>query len=170
MDCNPPSSFVCGILQARIQEWVAISFSRVSPGLRVEPMSLASPELAGRFFTTEQPGMSKVRIITKTESSIMVIIVKVKVAQLCLTVCNPMDYTVHGIFHSRILEWVVSPFSRGSNIGLLHCRWILYQLSHKENPRILEWVVYPFSSISSLPGNPTMVSCTARGFFTKYST
>ena len=33
-----------------------------------------------------------------------------------------------------------------SNPGLLSCRWILYQLSHKGSPRILEWVAYPFSS------------------------
>ena len=32
--------------------------------------------------------------------------VTVKVAQLCLTLCNPMDYTVHGILQARILEWV----------------------------------------------------------------
>ena len=31
-----------------------------------------------------------------------------------------------------------------SNPGLPHCRWILYQLSHKGSPRILEWVAYPF--------------------------
>ena len=30
--------------------------------------------------------------------------------------------------------------TQGSNPGLLHCRWILYQLSHKRSPRILEWV------------------------------
>ena len=30
--------------------------------------------------------------------------VKVKVAQLCLTLCDPMDYTVHGILQARILE------------------------------------------------------------------
>ena len=35
------------------------------------------------------------------------------------------------------------------NLGLLHCRWILYQLSHKRSPRILEWVAYAFSSIWS---------------------
>ena len=29
--------------------------------------------------------------------------------------------------------------AQGSNPGLLHCRWILYQLSHKKSPRILEW-------------------------------
>ena len=33
---------------------------------------------------------------------------------LCPTLCNPMDYTVHGILQARILEWVVIPFSRGS--------------------------------------------------------
>ena len=39
--------------------------------------------------------------------------------------------------------------TQGSNPGLLHCRWILYQLSHKGSPRILEWVAYPFSRGSS---------------------
>ena len=38
---------------------------------------------------------------------------KVKVAQSCLTLCEPMDYTVHGILQARILEWVAFPFSRG---------------------------------------------------------
>ena len=41
--------------------------------------------------------------------------VKVKVTQSCLTLCNPMDYTVHGILQARILEWVAIPFSRGSS-------------------------------------------------------
>ena len=40
---------------------------------------------------------------------------KLKVAQLCLTLCDPMDYTVHGILQARILEWVALPFSRGSS-------------------------------------------------------
>ena len=35
--------------------------------------------------------------------------------------------------------------TQGSNPGLPHCRWILYQLSHMGSPRILEWVSYPFS-------------------------
>ena len=39
--------------------------------------------------------------------------------------------------------------TQGSNQGLLHCRWISYQLSHKGSPRILECVAYPFSSRSS---------------------
>ena len=64
----------------------------------------------------------------------------VKVVQLCLTLCDPINYTAHGILQTRILEWVAVPFSRGifatqgSNPGLLHCRWILYQLSHEGSP------------------------------------
>ena len=41
--------------------------------------------------------------------------VKVKVSQACQTLCNPMDYTVHGILQARILVWVAFPFSRGSS-------------------------------------------------------
>ena len=40
---------------------------------------------------------------------------KVKVSQSCLTLCNPLDYTVDGILKARILEWVAYPFSRGSS-------------------------------------------------------
>ena len=85
---------------------------------------------------------------------------------------KPLDYTVHGILQTRILEWVAFPFSRGSsqpqesNPGLPHCRRILYQLSHKGSPRILEWVAYLFSNGSFWPRNQTRVSCIAGVFFT----
>ena len=69
---------------------------------------------------------------------------KVKGAHSCLTLCDPMDYTVHGILQARILEWVAFPFSKGSsqqpqgsNPGLLHCKQILYPLSHQGGPRIV---------------------------------
>ena len=39
----------------------------------------------------------------------------VKVTQSCPTLCNPMDYALHGILQARILEWVAFPFSRGSS-------------------------------------------------------
>ena len=41
--------------------------------------------------------------------------VKVKVTQLYPTLCDPMDYTIHGILQARILEWVAFPFSKGSS-------------------------------------------------------
>ena len=40
---------------------------------------------------------------------------RVKVAQSCLTLCDPIDYTVNGILQARVLEWVAIPFSRGSS-------------------------------------------------------
>ena len=48
MDCNLPGSSVHGILQARVLEWVAISFSRTSS----EPRDWIRVScIAGRFFT-----------------------------------------------------------------------------------------------------------------------
>ena len=41
--------------------------------------------------------------------------VKVKITQLCPTLCNPLDYIVHGILQTRILKWVAILFSRGSS-------------------------------------------------------
>ena len=45
---------------------------------------------------------------------------EVKVAHLCLTLCDPMNYSlpgtsVLGILQARLLEWVAFPFSRGSS-------------------------------------------------------
>ena len=55
MDCSLPASSVHGISQARILEWVAISFPRGPslPNSGIEPMS---PAMAGGSFTTEPPG------------------------------------------------------------------------------------------------------------------
>ena len=39
----------------------------------------------------------------------------VKITRSCPTLCDPMDYTVHGILQARILEWVAFPFFRGSS-------------------------------------------------------
>ena len=68
-----------------------------------------------------------------------------EVAQLCPTLCDPMDCpiqraldsSVHGIFQARVLEWVAISFSRGifltqgSNPGLPHCSQTLYCRSHR---------------------------------------
>ena len=40
---------------------------------------------------------------------------KWKFTQSCPTLCDPMDYKVHGILQARILEWVFLPFSRGAS-------------------------------------------------------
>ena len=53
MDCSPSGSSIHGILQARILDWVAISFLRGSSQPRDQ---IHVSCLAGRFFTTESPG------------------------------------------------------------------------------------------------------------------
>ena len=66
---------------------------------------------------------------------------KVSVTQSCLALCDLIDCilpfsSVLGILQARIPQWVAIPLSRGIfptqglNPGLLHCRQILYCLSH----------------------------------------
>ena len=73
-----------------------------------------------------------------------------------------------GVGSCSLLQGIF-PSSQGSNPGLPHCRWVLYQLSHQGSPRILEWVAYPFSSRSSWPRNWTGVSCLVGRFFTGWA-
>ena len=69
------------------------------------------------------------------------------VAQLCLTLCDPVDCSwpsssVHGNLQARILKWVAIPFSRGSSSQLRGRTWVsciirrLYYLSHQGSPSI----------------------------------
>ena len=105
-----------------------------------------------------------------------VLTMKVKVTQSCLTLCDPMDYTVNGIYSpgqntgvsSLSLLQGIFP-TQGPNPGIPHCIWILYQLNHKGSPRTLEQVAYPFSSGSSWPRDRTRVSCITGRFFTNWA-
>ena len=100
--------------------------------------------------------------------------VNMKAIQLCLTLCNPMDWMPWnfpgqntGMGSLSLLQGIF-PTQRW-NPGLLYCRWILYQLSHKRSSRILESVTYPSSSGFSQPRNLTGISCIAGGFFTNWA-
>ena len=103
IDCTPPGSSVHIILQAIILEWVAISFSR------------------GSSWPLLTQGQTWVSCIARqilyywANWEALVGMWKVKVAQSCPTLCNPVDYIVYGILQGRILEWVDFPFSRGSS-------------------------------------------------------
>ena len=58
--------------------------------------------------------------------------------------CSLSGSSVHEILKARILEWVASLSSRGifptqgSYLDLLHCRWVLYRLSHQGSRRKIE--------------------------------
>ena len=72
----------------------------------------------------------------KSEREKQILYMELKVAQSCPTLCDPMDYTVHGILQARMLESLLQGIfpTQGSNPGLLHWRWILYHLSHQGSP------------------------------------
>ena len=154
-----PGSSVHGVSQARILEWVAIAFSATSVGLQ------------------EKQGNSR-----KTSASLTVL--------KPLTVWITRNYESHSVVSDSLQpHGLYSPWNspsqntgvgslslflgifptQGSNPGLPHCRWILYQLSHQGSPRVLAWVAYPFSSGSSQPKNRTRVSCIAGEFFTNWA-
>ena len=113
MDSSLPGSSVCGISQTKILEWVAMPFSRESSQPRDRTCISCVSCIAGGFFIIEpleKPGTSSFKCTNPIHEKH-----EVKVAQLCLTLCDLMDYAVHGILQARILEWVAFPFSRGSS-------------------------------------------------------
>ena len=88
---------------------------------------------------------------------------KVLAAQSFLSLCDPMDCSlpgssVHGILQTRILQWVARAFSRGSfltqrlNPGLLHCKQILYHLSHQG------CYIMPYNGTNGSPFIPLQVA------------
>ena len=158
MDCSPPGSSVHGILQARIPEWVAILFSEGFTRPR-DPAGASC--IAGRFFNIWATRERKWKWKWKSQS--------------CLTLCNPMDYTVHGILQARLLEWVVVPFSRGSSqprngagvayiVGRFFVSW-----ANQGSPRIVEWVSLTLLQRIFPTQNQTGVSCIAGRFFTSWA-
>ena len=73
-----------------------------------------------------------------------------KVTQSCPTLCNPMNYTVHGILQARILEWVAIPFSRQSSqprdqtqVSHIACRfftsWVTREVHDFPSHTLLYW-------------------------------
>ena len=158
MDCSPPGSSVHGI----------------------EPRS---PTLQVGSLPSEPPGKPSVNVqwielIAYVSKSVLRVIWKLSAwwseSESCSVLSNSLQ--PHGLYSpgqntgvgSLSLLQGMFP-TQGLNPGLLHCRRILNQLSHKGSPRILEWVAYPFFGGSSWPRNQTRVSCIAGGFFTNWA-
>ena len=96
--------------------------------------------------------------------------VKVKFAQSCLTLCNPMDCIVPGILQARILEWVAFSFSRGSSQPRDWPRSSTLQADSlpaepQGKPENTGVVSLSLLQRSSQPRNQTRVSCIAGRFF-----
>ena len=109
-----------GLSDVRLEEYLAqgLACRRICPLQQIH-----EPQLLGYFFTMT---LILYWIFLTLQLDIVILYVqyclyicpwkvKVKVAQLCLTVCDPTDYTVHGILQVRILEWVAFSFAKGSS-------------------------------------------------------
>ena len=185
------------LLHPRQEYWGGLPFLPPEdlPAPGIEP---ASPALAGEFFTSVLPEKPCILdsqqqslhiglqmhhpMISLLQDPIGLLLLKMKVTQLCPTLWDPMDYAVHGILQARILsrqlfhspgdlpnsgikprsptlqldslpaephgkpkntgvgslsllQWIFA--TQESNQGLLHCRWILYQLRLPGQPLLL---------------------------------
>ena len=98
-NCPGPCTF-CPSLLTFAAEKSLLPLSKTSPCLHQPLLTLlgTSPSLPPLSVNRSPPHQSEVKVI-----------------QSCPTLCDPMDYTVHGILQARILEWVPFSFSRGSS-------------------------------------------------------
>ena len=109
--------------------WVSVGWSSKDP-LSTQQMTLLRSQwlclgtVTGRAWALSECASSvtllkevltRFAILFLNDKFLIIKWLKVKVAQSCLTLCNPVDHTVHGILQARILEWVAFPFSRGSS-------------------------------------------------------
>ena len=102
MGCSPPGSLSRGVQGFSRQEyWHGLPCPPPGdlPYPGIEPMSLHLLHCRLILYQLSHKGSP----------------MNVKVVQLCLTLCDPVDYTIHGIPQARILEWVAFPFSKGSS-------------------------------------------------------
>ena len=153
MGCSLPGSSVCGIFQARLLEWVVLSFSYTYTGyLASERMNLV--EKHSQHQGIQAPTHSSLIIAATTalgpsplvyEKVVEFSLVKALVTQSCPTLCNPMDCSPSGSCvpgcspgkntevgsHSLLQENLPT---QGLNPGLQHCRQILFHLNHQGSP------------------------------------
>ena len=115
MDCSLPVPSVHGIFQARVLEWVAISYSRGSSQLRSQTWVSMSPALAGG-------------VLERRSHSVMSD--SLRPHGLYSPWNSPGQNT--GVGSLSLLQGIFP--TQGLNAGLLHCRQILYQLNHKGSP------------------------------------
>ena len=118
MDCSLPGSSVHGILQARILQWVAISFSRGSSWPRDQTRDSC---FAGRFFTIWVKKWSVNRSVMPDSS-------QPHGLQPTRLLC-PWDFPGKntGVGSHLLLQGIFP--TQGLNLGLLHCRQNLYWLN-----------------------------------------
>ena len=116
MDCSPPGSSVHGIFQANLLEWIAISFSRGYSRPRDRTRVSC---IVGRFFTDWR---------MESENESCLVVSDSLWPQGLYSSWNSLGQNT-GVISLSLLQGIFP--TQGSDPGLPHCRWILYQLSHQ---------------------------------------
>ena len=133
MGCSLPGSSIHGILQARILEWVAISFSRGSswPRNRTQVSCITgsykgSPLLEWQLFLSPR-GLPNPGIEPRSPT-----------LQVDSLLSEPPGKPKNtGVGSLSLLQRIF--LTQELNLGLLHCRWILCQLSYEGSPNMWWW-------------------------------
>ena len=151
MDCSLQGSSIHGIFQARILEWVAISFSKASS----QPwVSTWVSRISGRRFT--------IWATKEAHESCSIVSDSLRPHGLYSPWNSPGQKT--GVGSLSLLQGIFP--TQGSNPGLPHCTWILYQLSHKGSPKGVlppHWGVEPRSPTWPAGILTTVLTRTAKG-------
>ena len=172
MNCSSPGSFVLGILQAKILEWVAISFSN-------SPANSDNCYMAG--WMGGKCGGEWIHV----DVWLSPFLVLLKLSQHCLFIgYTPIQNNCLKNFFKRrnlavlpTVSWILTYIQRTVIFfwkSLSHVRTLCdpmdYVVRGILQARILEWVAVPFSRGSSQPRDQTQVSHIAGGFFTSWAT
>ena len=104
MDYSLRGSSIHGIFQARVLDWVTISFSRGSSWPRDQTQ--VSRIVGKMLYYLRKPGQPKVEVL----SCSVILTNSLRPHRLL-----PPGFSVRGILQARILEWLAIPFSRGSS-------------------------------------------------------
>ena len=138
--------------QARVLEWVASPFSRASSWPRDQTQFSC---IAGRFFTNWATKEALARCNTQHINDVFMVFKEKEseseVTQSYLTLCHPVDCSLllrpwdfpgkrTGVGCHFLLQGIFP--TRGSNLGLLHCRQMLYHLSHQGSRKKRKGWVY----------------------------
>ena len=160
MYCSLPGSSGHMISQTRVLEWIAISYFKGSFWPRIKPISLASPTMAGGFFTIVPPGFAQLQIMREVRITEDLIFTELlacicyslcqmlccycySVAKSCLILWDPVDCSIPGILVLHYLpEYVQTPVHWISDvIHLILCRQLLLLPSIFPSIRVFfQWV------------------------------
>ena len=104
MYCSPPGSSGHMISQARVLEWIAISYFKGCFWPRIKPISLASPTMAGGFFTIVPPVFAQLQIVREVRITEDLILTEL-LACICYSLCQMLCCYYYSVAKSCLILW-----------------------------------------------------------------